>query len=106
MRSRLYSSKRSKKAQGLSLTTVVVAALALLVLIILSVIFVGRMARVSSSSKDCLKQGGTCYSLDDGAACPDFGEGLIEHPNAACQRQGADGNQVTDDTKICCIPAS
>lgn len=96
----------TKKAQGLSLTTVVIAALALLVLIILSVIFVGRMGRVSDKSKDCVQQGGVCYAVEEGASCTDHGEGLIEHPNGVCQRDGSDGGQVMDDSKICCIRAS
>ncbi|MFT4304315.1 MAG: hypothetical protein ACMXYG_07145 [Candidatus Woesearchaeota archaeon] len=94
------------KAQGLSLTTVVIAALALLVLIILSVIFVGRMANVSSSSRDCVRLGGTCYSLDEGSSCRDFGEGLIQHATGVCQVPGPDGNPVADNNRICCIFAS
>jgi hypothetical protein len=91
------------KAQGLSLTTVVVAALALLVLIILSVIFVGRMARVSDKSKDCLQQGGICYNIDEGVSCSDHGDGLISHPNAQCLVDGPDNSRVVDETRICCI---
>ena len=94
-----------KKAEALSLSTVVVAALALLVLIILSVIFVGRMGRVSDQSKDCIQQGGVCYSVDMGSSCREHGEGLIEHPNGICQRPGPDGNMVADNSRICCIRA-
>jgi len=96
----------SKKAQGLSLTTVVIAALSLLVLIILSVIFVGRMGTVSEKSKDCLQQGGICYNVDDGSTCRSHGEGLIEHPNAQCQKDGSDGSRVIDDAYVCCIRAA
>jgi hypothetical protein len=95
-----------KKAQGLSLTTVVIAALALLVLIILSVIFVGRMANVSDKSKDCLQQGGICYNVDEGSNCADHGQGLVQHPNGICMRDGPNGNRVNDETRICCVQAS
>ena len=94
-----------RKAQGLSLTTVVIAALALLVLIILSVIFVGRMGQVSDSSRDCVQLGGTCYDVTGGATCSVHGEGLIPHPNAACLMAGPDGGRVTDPDRICCVRA-
>lgn len=94
-----------RKAQGLSLTTVVIAALALLVLVILSVIFVGRMGRVSEGSQDCLQLGGTCYDATQGQSCRTYGDMLIPHPNAQCLMQGPDGNRVPDSSRICCIPA-
>jgi arginine exporter protein ArgO len=96
---------RMKKAEALSLSTVVVAALVLLVLIILSVIFVGRMARHSDRSRDCLQQGGLCYSVELGSSCRQHGEGLIEHPNGICQMEGPDGSMVSDPSRICCIRA-
>lgn len=90
------------KAQGLSLSTVVIAALALLVLVILSVIFVGRMGNTSEKSKDCAQQGGTCYMIDEGATCQAHGDGLVPHPNGVCQME-SNGASVPDDSKICCI---
>jgi len=42
-----------KKAQSLSLTTVIVAALALLVLVILTMIFAGRMGTFNQGLKNC-----------------------------------------------------
>jgi len=98
--------RRHKRGQGLSLTTVVIAALALLVLIILSVIFVGRIGRVSDSSRDCVQQGGTCYNVADGASCASQGEGLIFHPNGQCLIDGPDGSKINDPDRICCIRAS
>jgi len=43
----------NKKAQGLSMTTIVVAALALLILIVLILIFTGRMSLFSDSVNKC-----------------------------------------------------
>ena len=94
-----------KKAEGLSLTTVVIAALSLLVLIVLSVIFVVRMQGTSEKSKDCQQQGGTCYNVADGASCRDHGDGQIQHPNGVCQKRDSDGRNIPDDTKICCFMA-
>ena len=41
-----------KKAQGLSMTTIVVAALALLVLVVLALVFTGRMGSFSTGIKE------------------------------------------------------
>ena len=93
-----------KKAEGLSLTTIVIAALALLVLIILSVIFVGRIGKWSEKSSDCVQRGAMCYDVVDGATCREQGASLIMHPDAVCLKS-ANGNMVADDEKICCISA-
>jgi hypothetical protein len=45
-----------KRAQGLSMTTIVVAALALLVLVVLALVFTGRMGEFTTGIKDI----GTC----------------------------------------------
>lgn len=45
--------KLTKKADGLSLTTVVIAALALLVLVVLILIFTGRIGIFRSGMDDC-----------------------------------------------------
>jgi len=97
-----FSFFREKKAQGLSLSTVVIAALALLVLVILSVIFVGRMGNTSDKSRDCIQQGGSCYLLDEGSTCQVHGDGLIPHPNGICQTE-ENGVTVQDNSKICCV---
>ncbi|MFT4304312.1 MAG: hypothetical protein ACMXYG_07130 [Candidatus Woesearchaeota archaeon] len=44
---------RSKKSQGISLTTVVIAAIALVVLIILILIFTGRISIFQSATNEC-----------------------------------------------------
>ena len=41
-----------KRAQGLSMTTIVVAALALLVLVVLALVFTGRMGNFSTGVKE------------------------------------------------------
>lgn len=92
----------SKKSESLSLSTVVIAALCLLVLVILSVIFVGRMGNTSEKSRDCIQQGGACYSIDQGVTCQQHGDGLTPHPNGVCQIEER-GIMVPDSSKICCI---
>ncbi len=49
-----------KKAQGLSLNVIIVAAIALLVLVILSVVFMTRMRGYNASVQDCKHNGGEC----------------------------------------------
>jgi len=45
--------RSSKKSQGLSLTTVIIAALALIVLFVLILIFSGRISFVNEQLVDC-----------------------------------------------------
>ncbi len=49
-----------KKAQGLSLNVIIIAALALLVMVILAVIFMGRLGGFREGSGDCATFGGFC----------------------------------------------
>jgi len=53
-----------KKAQGLSLNVIIIAALALLVLVILAVIFMGRIGMFGKESGDCATFGGSCSRTD------------------------------------------
>jgi uncharacterized membrane protein YqiK len=61
----------AKKAQGISLTTVVIAAVALIVLVVLILIFSGRLSLVQRGV----------------AECPEFTEGKVENqlgPSGMC----------------------
>jgi hypothetical protein len=49
-----------KKAQSLSLNTIIIAALALLVLVILAFVFMGRFSLFTKESGDCATMKGTC----------------------------------------------
>lgn len=52
--------KQGRKAQGMSLNVVIIAALALLVLVVLSIILVGRVGSTRKASEACTNQGGKC----------------------------------------------
>jgi hypothetical protein len=52
----------SKKAQGISLNVIIIAAIALLVLVILSVIFMGRMGTFGQQTKSCESNKGKCLA--------------------------------------------
>ena len=59
----------SKKAQGISLNVIIIAAIALLVLVILSVIFMGRMGifgQETAGTRYCVDTlGGTCGEAEE-----------------------------------------
>jgi hypothetical protein len=58
-----------KKAQGISMNVIIIAALALLVLVVLSVIFLTKTGVWSRESVNCRQNGGVCVSLTD--SCPE-----------------------------------
>ena len=71
----------SKKGQGLSLNTIIIAIIVLIVLVVLVMIFTGYFGRIFTPSvKSCTAQGGQCASQCNsgqlgneisGADCPD-----------------------------------
>lgn len=87
----MHIKNNNKKAQGISLNVVIIAAIALLVLVILSVIFMGKMTVFTRDSNDCLKQRGVCMDRE----CD---RGYMEHPSAICYNR--DGRP--DEYMVCC----
>jgi len=89
-----------KKAQGISINVIIIAAIALLVLVVLSVIFIGRMGDWGSKTNDCLANGGLCRA--SGQTCGQTSTTVVDYKTAypiwSCK----------DDTatvKLCCIKA-
>ena len=78
-----------KKGQGLSMNTIVIAAIVLLVLVVLSVVFLREMDIFSRGSKDCEALGGTCLE-----SC---GEGYVTLSRGVCL--DAEGE---DTGLVCC----
>ncbi len=74
-----------KKAQGLSMTTIIVAAICLIVLVVLIVIFTGNIDKWGGNVQRCKTKGGECEDK--------CGTGKVEIPNTRCS-----GN-----TPACCI---
>jgi hypothetical protein len=81
-----------KKAQSISINTIIIAALALLVLVIVAFIYMGGMGKFSSNKDDCLKNSGSC---DFGRTCP---SGYTQHAYARCYYNGE-----LDPTNSCCV---
>ncbi len=52
-----------KKAQGLSMNVIIIAALALIVLVILAVVFMGKMGPWVTETDSCVNNGGRCVDL-------------------------------------------
>lgn len=79
----------SKKAQGISMNVIVIAAIALLVLVVLSVVFMGRMGVFNKGAAECRNNGGVCADECGKGDAAGFG---TEFKEAACS-----------DGKKCCI---
>lgn len=86
-----------KKAQGLALNTVVLAALALGVLVVMFFIFSGGANSFSKNLGDCKAKNGECAKGSDGS-CPT--DRPIKLYTSGCENVG------TGDSKgLCCIKA-
>ena len=59
----LYNVIQMKKAQGISVTTIIIAAIALIVLVVLIAIFTGRMG-VWGQGLDTTQEGKACTDTD------------------------------------------
>ncbi len=49
-----------KKAQGISMNVIIIAAIALLVLVVLSVVYIGKMGTWGKTTNSCTSNGGKC----------------------------------------------
>lgn len=69
----------NKKAQGLSMNVIIIAAIALLVLVILAVLLLRAGGSIDTGTS-CEGLGGIC--ADDN--CADVGVGYFKHPSGVC----------------------
>ena len=85
-----------KKGQGISINTIVIAAVAVLVLIVLAAILISQSGAFSRTLQRCDEIGGRC--ADEGL-CGERADGYNRvHPTAACFQ---DGTKTEQD---CCVP--
>ena len=61
----------SKKAQGISINVIIIAAIALLVLVVLAVIFMGRIGQFGASVAECENKGGKCADIGEYCGQPE-----------------------------------
>ncbi len=85
---------KAKKSQGLSVNTIIIAALALGVLIVLIVIFTGGIGKTSQNLGSCLTKGGTCQNPD--GTCPE-GYPITIFVSGDCEK--------SKTKNLCCIKA-
>ena len=83
----------NKKAQGISINVIIIAALALAVLVVLFAIFTGRLGIFSKALDSCTNLGGTCK-----ASCSSGTETEYIAQRTDC---GKDKNM---ESPKCCIP--
>lgn len=98
LRLRNFPKKFQRRAQGLSMNLIVMAAIALLILVILAFIFMGRMGIFGTGVAECRNQGGTC--MLDPCGTPDTVSAGYDpfHPaDAACDKYSK------GRTPYCCI---
>ncbi len=66
-----------KRAQGLPISTIIIAALGILVLVVIGAIFSGQIGKFGKAASECP---GRCYKLNP----PPEGTGLGIYSNQAC----------------------
>ncbi len=88
----------NKKAQGISMNVIIIAAIALLVLVVLSVIFMGRSAQFSEQIAACESNGGKC-----GAICGDEDSGTESYPTPYSAWGKSCQDKYEGDKPTCCI---
>ncbi|MGM5483292.1 MAG: hypothetical protein ACQER9_00050 [Nanobdellota archaeon] len=82
-----------KKAQGMSLNTIVIAALVVMILVVLSVIFLRSGGNVSETVGGCEVQGGKC--------AVECGQGVYNTEEHSIRRPDLDDS--CSEGKVCCI---
>ena len=97
----------NKKAQGLSINTIIIAAIALVVLVVLIAIFTGRLGMFSKGLGDvgkCQNLGGTCLNAN---SCTEAGGGNTREIFGAidCGKDLREqGGEDFSDRQKCCGP--
>ncbi len=84
---------KKNKAQGISITTIIVAAIALVVLVVLIAVFAGKMRIFGAETANCENQGGECVLAKD---C--VGENKQEIRRTDCGERFK-----TEKKDVCCI---
>jgi len=74
---------KKKKAQGLSLTVIIIAVLAIIVLVVVIAIFTGKISIFGKELASCTGKGGTCYAEECSA------KGLLELKHTDCEKLDA-----------------
>ncbi len=90
---------KQKKAQSISINTIVVAAIALIVLVVMIAIFAGRIKIFTGGARDCRTQGGGECAADCGDFSEEMGGTYINLPGTNCE-----DNKGSGAIDQCCVP--
>ncbi|MFW5747092.1 MAG: hypothetical protein ACOCWQ_06105 [Nanoarchaeota archaeon] len=96
-----------KKAQGISINTIVITAIALLVLVVVATILMSQSGRFSGTIQRCEELGGKCQpgDLDKPAeACAQRVDGFNRPSLTAYCVEGTGNNAQRSEDKVCCVP--
>jgi len=85
----------SKKAQGMPMNVIIIAALALLILVILAVIFIGNMSKTTKGIDQCK---GSCVATDQD--CTNQGP-YFKVSGEPCYKLGS--KDLDTDRPVCCV---
>lgn len=89
---------KSKKAQSISINTIVIAAIALIVLVVIIAIFGGQIRKFLTGASACSTQGGECLERIDCTL------GLnTQVTGTDCDNKNSDGTDLQYEY-VCCIP--
>ncbi len=88
-----------KKAQGLSMNVIIIAAIALLVLVILAVIFIGRMGTTTRNIDKCQGQCIQGQSMNPNDDCKEAFGTYSKYTMDPC----LDANNNKVEGQICCV---
>ncbi|MBI2541393.1 hypothetical protein HYV80_01665 [Candidatus Woesearchaeota archaeon] len=80
-----------KKAQGMPINVIIIAALALVVLFVLATLFTGRTKLFAENLESCASKQGVCKNTP----C-DTGEAAV--PNTKCSQE-----EINAGKKTCCV---
>ena len=96
----------NKKSQGLSINSIIIAALGLIGLVIIGLIFRGESVKFAKSM-DCTSKDGICLSDMGGEDCP-ADKSVKIYTNDCAEMKIENGNYVKKEPKKspgqCCIP--
>jgi flagellar basal body-associated protein FliL len=101
-----------KKAQGMSINTIIIAIIVLVVLVVLVMIFTGYFGGWTGRVADCQSQGGTCggsgsgtkFCLNSGATVDSAGKYAIT--DYAMPLGGKCSGATATNPEVCCPPGA
>jgi len=86
-----------KKAQGMSINTIIIAAIALIVMTLIVMIVTGGLGDLGKRSNSCRGNGGVCYDIREFEA--ECGDDEFEQPRYDLKCYEPEG----EEEKYCCM---